>query len=108
MSARTHDQPETKAASPAKDEATNSVEILDASGQPLGFTITHKGELVDIEDEPDEAPERLAIRRLAKSVSGWSAFYVDGEKLAFSQARAAELFTRFPHIAAQVERAIKS
>lgn len=85
------------------------VEILDEAGQPLGYTFTVKDEIPEPADlEPNQTREVANLHHLAKSLAGWSSFYVDGEKYLFSQARAVALFTRFPHIAAQVERAIKS
>lgn len=84
------------------------VELLDAAGQPIGVTVTLKDEPAPAEElGPDDTPEAAHLRRLSKSVTSWTHLEVDGEAYPFSQARAASLFTRYPHFADQIGKALK-
>lgn len=101
-SPRTHEPgDEPPAAEPRR------IDIVDAAGNPLGYSFTMKDEIPESDEPgPGETAATARLHHLAKALAGWSTFSVDGEKYGFSQARAVALFTRFPHIAAQVERTI--
>ena len=86
---------------PAAAPEPRRVDIVGARGEPLGYSFTIKDEL------PEQTEGEHRTRYLARCISGWTSFYVDGEKHPFSQDRAAALMQRFPHISAQVEQAVK-
>lgn len=103
-------EPEAKAVEPATKPASDphKIELLDPWGLLTGVTLTLKDEPAPPEvPSEDETAEAARVRRLSKSVTSWTHLEVDGEAYPFSQARAAVLFTRFPHFADQVGKALK-